>query len=232
VAKKSYPKYLSIQLNKLFMKKISVFCFIYLLTWKASFSQESKIIELDPVEIIPTDKLLVYSNFSKKHKENNSTVRGPSGSKKIATVSGFKNPENSTIELEGLEFFFNYNWSKDSSGFYVQPVVVGEDGLPIGGGADFPEKYLVTSKLRNRIFIDLSSKGIHLAPQERVLLGIRFIENVNPETPNLFNITALSGRMEDSTYLLYWDGRVPEKILDSGKNSAGFKYSVVYKLKE
>jgi hypothetical protein len=214
------------------MKKIGFFCFICWLTWNTSFGQESKIIELDPVEIIPTDKLLVYSNFSKKHRENNSTVRGPSGSKKIATVSGFKNPEKSTIELEGLEFFFNYNWSKDSSGFYVQPVVVGEDGLPIGGGLDFPEKYLVTSKLRNRIFIDLSSKGIRLAPDERVLIGIRFLENVNPETPNLFNITALSGRMEDSTYLLYWDGRVPEKILDSGKHSAGFKYSVVYKLKE
>ena len=214
------------------MKKIGVFCVLYWLTWHASFGQESIIIELDPVEIIPTDKLLVYSNFSKKHKGNNSNVLGPSGNIKIATVSGFKNPEKSTIELEGLEFFFNYNWIKDSSGFYVQPVVVGEDGLPIRGGADFPEKYLVTSKLRNRLFIDLSSKGIRLAPQERVLLGIRFIENVNPEIPNKFDITVLSGRMDDSTYLLYWDGRLPEKIYDSGKHSAGFKYSVVYKLKE
>jgi hypothetical protein len=214
------------------MKKIGFFCFIYLLTWNTSFGQESKIIELDPVEIIPTDKLLVYSNFSKKQKEKNSGIIGPSGSTRIATVSGFKNPEKSTIELEGLEFFFNYNWSKDSSGFYVQPVVVGEDGLPIGGGADFPEKYLVTSKLRNRIFIDLSSKGIRLAPDERVLVGIRFIENVNPETPNVFNFTVLSGRMEDFTYLLYWDGRVPEKIFDSGRHSLGLKYSVVYKLKK
>jgi hypothetical protein len=214
------------------MKKIGIFCFMYLLTWHASFGQESKIIELDPVEIIPTDKLLVYSNFSKKHREINGTVRGPSGGKKIAMLSGFKNPEKSTIELEGLEFFFNYNWSKDSSGFYIQPVVVGEDGSLVGDGVDFPEKYLVTSKLRNRLFIDLSSKGIRLAPQERVLLGIRFLENVNPETPNKFDITVLSGRMDDSTYLLYWDGRLPEKIYDSGKHSAGFKYSVVYKLKE
>jgi hypothetical protein len=189
-------------------------------------------IELAPVEIIPTDSLLVYSNFSKKQKEKNTGILGPSGSIKIATVSGFKNPEKATIELEGLEFFFNYNWSKDSSGFYIQPVLVGEDGLPIGGGADFPEKYLVTSKLRNRIFIDLSSKGIRLAPDERVLVGIRFIENVNPETPNVFNITALSGRMDDFTYLLYWDGRLPEKIFDAGRHSMGLKYSVVYKLKE
>lgn len=189
-------------------------------------------IELAPVEITPTDKILVYSTFSKKHSEINGTLRGPLGSIKIATVSGFKNPEKATIALEGLEFFFNYNWTEDSSGFYVQPVVVGENGLPVVGGADFPEKYLVTSKLRNRIFIDLSSKGLHLAPQERVLVGIRFLENVNPETPNKFNITALSGRMDDSTYLLYWDGRLPEKIFDSGKHSAGLKYSVVYKLKE
>jgi hypothetical protein len=187
---------------------------------------------LDPVEIIPSGKILVYSNFSKKHREINGTVRGPSGGKKIAMLSGFKNPEKATIELEGLEFFFNYNWSEDSSGFYIQPVVVGEDGSLVGDGVDFPEKYLVTSKLRNRLFIDLSSKGIRLAPQERVLLGIRFLENVNPETPNKFDITVLSGRMDDSTYLLYWDGRLPEKIYDSGKNSAGFKYSVVYKLKE
>ena len=214
------------------MKKIGFFCFICWLTWNTSFGQESKIIELDPVEIIPTDKLLVYSNFSKKHREINGTVRGPSGGKKIAMLSGFKNPEKSTIELEGLEFFFNYNWTEDSSGFYIQPVVVGEDGSLVGDGVDFPEKYLVTSKLRNRLFIDLSSKGIRLAPQERVLLGIRFLENVNPETPNKFDITVLSGRMDDSTYLLYWDGRLPEKIYDSGKHSAGFKYSVVYKLKE
>jgi hypothetical protein len=214
------------------MKKIGVFYFIYWLTWHAAFGQEAQVIELAPVEIIPTDKILVYSNFSKKDRKKNGTVRGPSGGKKIAMLSGFKNPEKATIELEGLEFFFNYNWSKDSSGFFIQPVVVGEDGLPIGGVADFPEKYLVTSKLRNRLFIDLSSKGIRLAPQERVLLGIRFLENVNPETPNKFDITVLSGRMDDSTYLLYWDGRVPEKIYDSGKHSAGLKYAVVYKLKE
>lgn len=189
-------------------------------------------IELAPVEIIPTDKILVYSNFSKKHREINGTVRGPSGGKKIAMLSGFKNPEKSTIELEGLEFYFNYNWTEDSSGFYLQPMVVGEDGLPVGDGVDFPEKYLVTSKLRNHLFIDLSSKGILIAPQERVLLGIRFLENVNPETPNKFDITVLSGRMDDSTYLLYWDGRLPEKIYDSGKHSAGLKYSVVYKLKQ
>lgn len=214
------------------MKKIGVFCFIYWLTWHAAYGQEAQVIELARVEIIPTDKILVHSNFSKKHREINGTVRGPSGGKKIAMLSGFKNPEKSTIALEGLEFFFNYNWTEDSSGFYIQPVVVGEDGSLVGDGVDLSEKYLVTSKLRNRLFIDLSSKGICLAPQERVLLGIRFLENVNPETPNKFDITVLSGRMDDSTYLLYWDGRLPEKIYDSGKHSAGLKYAVVYKLKE
>lgn len=218
--------------NVLNMRKIGIFCFIYWLGWHASFGQEAQVIELAPMEIIPTDKILVYSNFSKKDREKNGTVRGPSGEKKIAMLSGFKNLEKSTIELEGLEFFFNYNWTDDSSGFYIQPVVVEEDGLPVGDGVDFPEKYLVTSKLRNRLFIDLSSKGICLAPQERVLLGIRFLENVNPETPNKFDIIVLSGKMDDSTYLLYWDGRLPEKIYDSGKHSVGLKYSVVYKLKE
>ncbi len=214
------------------MKKIVILYFLFWLTWHAAFGQEAQVIELAPVEIIPTDKILVYSNFSKKHREINGTVLGPLESIKIATVSGFKNPGKATIELEGLEFFFNYNWTEDSSGFYIQPVVVREDGLPVGDGVDFPEKYLVTSKLRNRLFIDLSSNGILLAPHERVLVGIRFIENVNPETPNKFDITALSGRMDDATYLLYWDGRLPEKIFDSGRHSLGLKYSVVYKLKE
>lgn len=226
------PKALTLQLNRLIMNKIGILFFICGLSLHASFGQGGKVIELAPVEIIPTDKILVYSNFSKKHREINGTVRGPSGGRKITMLSGFKNPEKATIALEGLEFFFNYNWTEDSSGFYIQPVVVGEDGLAVGDGVDFPEKYLVTSKLRNRLFIDLSSKGIRLAPQERVLLGIRFIENVNPEMPNKFDITFLSGRMDDSTYLLYWDGRLPEKIYDSGKNSAGLKYTVVYKLKE
>ena len=33
------------------------------------FCQEAQVIELAPVEIIPTDKILVYSNFSKRYKE-------------------------------------------------------------------------------------------------------------------------------------------------------------------
>jgi hypothetical protein len=52
------------------MKKINFFCFIYWLTWHASFGQEAQVIELAPVEITPTDKILIFSIFSKNHREN------------------------------------------------------------------------------------------------------------------------------------------------------------------
>lgn len=197
-----------------------------------AWSQDSKVVELDAVEIIPTDQILVYSNFSKRHQDLRAKFSGV-GVSKIATVTGFVNTKESTIELEGLELFFNYDWVQDSSGFYVLPVMVREeDGLPVGKYTDFPEKYLVKSKLENRLFIDLSSKKISLEPKERIFIGIKFLENVNPETQNTFNSTFISGKIEEYTYLLYPDGRKPEEVLRPGKNSAGLKYSVVYKMKE
>lgn len=205
---------------------------IILFTFKC-WSQDIYVIELDPVEIIPNEQILTYSNFTKKHKEGFSEVRGPGVSDKIAIVSGFRNSEKSVIKVEGLEFFFNYEWNQDSTGFYVQPVIVKEeDSLPTANYNDFPEKYLVTNKLQNRLYIDLSTKNIILAPKERLYLGINFLENVNQETINTFNISLVYGKIQEYTYLLYPDNRKPEEILNPGKNSAGLKYTVVYKLIE
>jgi hypothetical protein len=71
-----------------------------------------------------------------------------------------------------------------------------------------------------------------MAPNERLLVGIKFLENLNPEIPNSYNITFINGKVEEYTYLLYPGGRKPEEVLGPGKHSAGLKYSVVYKLKE
>lgn len=219
--------------NLIIMKRILIFCFIIYLTWEKSFGQDIKVIELEPVEIVPNDQILVYSNFSKRHRENKANGLSSLDRVKIAIVSGFSNPEESFIKMEGLEFFFNYDWEQDSSGFYIQPVVIGEkDGLPMLNYTDFPEKYLVTGKLKNRFFIDLSKKEISIAPNERVYVGIMALENLNPITPNTFNITLVNGKFLESTYLLYPDGRRTEEIIKPGKHSAGLKYSVVYKLKQ
>lgn len=214
------------------MKRISFLLALWLFLSFESNSQDIKVIELEPVEIIPSDQILVYSNFSKKHGDGHAKATGPGVSNKISIVSGFLNPAKDSIQLEGLEFFFNYEWNQDSSGFYVQPVVVKEDGLPAINHTDFPEKYLVTSKLKNRLYIDLSAKGISMAPNERLLVGFKFLENLNPEIPNSYNITFINGKIEEYTYLLYPDGRKPEEVIGPGKHSAGLKYSVVYKLKE
>jgi hypothetical protein len=215
-----------------FMKRISFLLALWLFLSFESNSQDIKVIELEPVEIIPSDQISVYSNFTKKHRENKANGLGSLGNKQVAIVSGFLNPVKDSIQLEGLEFFFNYKWDQDSSGFYVQPVVVKEDGLPLINHTDFPEKYLVTSKLKNRLYIDLSAKGISMAPNERLLVGFKFLENLNPEIPNSYNITFINGKVEEYTYLLYPDGRKPEEVIGPGKHSAGLKYSVVYKLKE
>jgi hypothetical protein len=198
-----------------------------------AWSQDSKVVELDAVEIIPTDQVLVYSNFSKKHKEGLTNVIGAGTGGKVALVMGFSNPGKSPIQLEGFEFFFNYDWLSDSAGFYIQPVVVKEqDGLLASNHTDFHEKYLVTSKLKNKLYIDLSTKEISLSPGECVYIGIKFLENVNLDAQNKFNTTFVYGKIEEYTYLLYSDGRKPEVVVGPGKHSAGLKYSVVYKLKE
>lgn len=213
---------------------MSKFSFLFLVATLMShhvWGQDSKIIELEQVEVIPTDELLVYSNFTKKYKEFQAKVEGPLSKMKVSNVVGFKNPENSPIMLEGLELFFNYDWAQDSAGFYLQPIVTREvSGLPKIDYLDFPEKYLVTSKLGNRLYIDLSSKNIEVNAQERIFLGIKFLENVNPEIHNIFNITFVSGKIDEYTYILYSDGREPSVAMEPGKNSAGMKYSVVYKL--
>lgn len=214
------------------MGKKFILYFIISLVGFNLFAQEIQVIELEPVEIVPSDQILVYSNFSKKHKENKAEALGSGLRGKIAIVSGFLNPEKSSIQLEGLEFFFNYDWEQDSSGFYIQPVVVREkDGLPMLNYIDFPEKYLVTSKLKNRLYIDLSTKEISLSPGERMYVGFKFLENVNSKTPYIFNFTAISGKILEYTYLLYSDGQRPQEVVGPGKHSAGMKYSVVYKLK-
>ncbi|MDP5125564.1 MAG: hypothetical protein NWQ20_06295 [Algoriphagus sp.] len=215
------------------MKKIIILYSIVSLIGFNLIAQEIQIIELDAVEIIPTDELLIYSNFSKKHRENKVNAFGPGIRGKIAVVMGFLNPEKSSIQLDGLEFYFNYEWDQDSSGFYIQPVVVKEeDGMPMASYTDFSEKYLVTSKLKNSLYIDLSTKEISLSPNERVYVGIKFLENVNPKTPDIFNINAISGKILEYTYILYSDGSRPQEVVGPGKHSAGLKYSVVYKLKE
>ena len=215
------------------MKKIIILYSIVSLIGFNLIAQEIQIIELDAVEIIPTDELLIYSNFSKKHRENKVNAFGPGIRGKIAVVMGFLNPEKSSIQLDGLEFYFNYEWDQDSSGFYIQPVVVKEeDGMQMASYTDFPEKYLVTSKLKNSLYIDLSTKEISLPPNERVYVGIKFLENVNQKTPDIFNINAISGKILEYTYILYSDGSRPQEVVGPGKHSAGLKYSVVYKLKE
>jgi len=215
------------------VKKIIILYSIVSLIGFNLIAQEIQIIELDAVEIIPTDELLIYSSFSKKHKENKVNAFGPGIRGKIAVVMGFLNPEKSSIQLDGLEFYFNYEWDQDSSGFYIQPVVVKEEnGMPMASYTDFPEKYLVTSKLKNRLYIDLSTKEISLSPNERVYVGIKFLENVNPKTPDIFNINAISGKILEYTYILYSDGSRPQEVVGPGKHSAGLKYSVVYKMKE
>ncbi|MEP0711148.1 MAG: hypothetical protein ABJC55_04430 [Algoriphagus sp.] len=69
-------------------------------------------------------------------------------------------------------------------------------------------------------------------PDERIYLGIKFLENINPEIHNVFNITFVSGKIEEYTYILYSDGRKPSVLMEPGKYSAGMKYSVVYKQKD
>jgi hypothetical protein len=215
------------------VKKILILHSIFSLIGFNLLAQEIQIIELDAIEIIPKDELLIYSNFSKKHRENKVKAFGPGIRGKIAVVMGFLNPEKSAIQLDGLEFYFNYEWEEDSSGFYIQPVVVKEEnGMPIASYTGFPEKYLVTSKLKNRLYLDLSTKGISLLPNERVYVGIRFLENVNAKTPDTFNINAVSGKILEYTYILYLDGRRPQEVVGPGKHSAGLKYTVVYRIKE
>jgi hypothetical protein len=85
------------------VKKIIILYSIVSLIGFNLIAQEIQIIELDAVEIIPTDELLIYSNFSKKHKENKVNAFGPGIRGKIAVVMGFLNPEKSSIQLDGLE---------------------------------------------------------------------------------------------------------------------------------
>jgi hypothetical protein len=212
------------------MKRISFLLTLWLFLSFESNSQDIKVIELEPVEIIPSDQILVYSNFSKIKKRHEGPARTHD---KLSIISGFTNPSDGKIQIEGIELFFNHKWTVNSEGFYIQPVVVGvENGLPGQHLLGFSEKYLVTSKLKDRLYIDLSSQQLELVPHQKIFLGIRFLENVNPEVQNKFNVTVIFGQADEPTYLQDSLENPFLQISSTSSDSVGLKYSVVYKLKE
>jgi hypothetical protein len=62
-----------------FMKRILLLITLCFFISFESNSQDMKVIELEPVEIIPSDQILVYSNFSKKYRENKANGLGSLG---------------------------------------------------------------------------------------------------------------------------------------------------------
>ncbi|MEP0711149.1 MAG: hypothetical protein ABJ333_01610 [Algoriphagus sp.] len=72
------------------MIKFSTLVFLTTFLSLKVWCQEAEVIELEQVEVIPTDELLVYSNFTKRHRENSAKVLGPNGKMKEATVIGLE----------------------------------------------------------------------------------------------------------------------------------------------
>jgi hypothetical protein len=211
------------------MIKISFISSLVILLSLNAWSQEAKVFELEQVEIIPNDQILIFSNFSKRSTKKDVPARVFN---KIGIVSEFVNQQSNDIQLEGIELFFKYDWEEDSSGFYVRPVVIKEEkSLPGSPLLDFHEMYLVTKKLKDRLYIDLSSKNIEMAPGERLYLGIRFLENVNPDVQDIFSITLVNEKNSGTSYVLTCNTCEPEEMVSTVKNPLAMKYSVVYKLK-
>ena len=68
----------------------------------SGYTQDVPVIELFPVEVVPEGNLEIYSNFKKKQRESEVKVLSS-----IALVTGFTNPKSKTIQLEGLELYFD-----------------------------------------------------------------------------------------------------------------------------
>lgn len=194
----------------------------------SGYTQDVPVIELFPVEVVPEGNLEIYSNFKKKQRESEVKVLSS-----IALVTGFTNPKSKTIQLEGLELYFDTKEDQEGQGFFVQPVLLDAvAGKPGEHLLRIEEEYLVSSSLRGKLFFDLSAKGMLLAPGQEVFLGIKYIRTLGAGETSYFNSKLVYGKFKTSTYLLACLDCVPQLIAGPGKKGIALKYGVAFSIKD
>ncbi len=157
-----------------------------------AIAQESSLVFGDTVKL---QEVTVYAKqnlsiIKSSHKKNSIHV---SGRGKTLLVSKVDLNAPVTLDIEGLEFFFNYDWQGFSSeSFYIKPLIYSsvneEPGIDV---LNSQRVYEVSRDINKIIHIDLSEETVVLQHIKTFFVGIEFIEAVGETNFEDFNVTMI-----------------------------------------
>lgn len=195
-------------------------------------AQENKscydtIINLQEVSVYAKNGLLLIQSNNKK---GNIHVRGKGNTSLVTKIDVDK---NTSYNLDGIEFFFNYQWHGfDGEGFYVKPLILSsKNGKPNSEYLNNQILYFVSKEINEVIHIDLSELNIEIAGVSSFFIGIEFIDADGQSRFEDFNITMVPIKKKQNTSFI--KGSCPKCTFSpfdlDEKNGLSLKYNLYYK---
>lgn len=192
-----------------------------------NISAYDTIIYLKEVSVYANQGLLSMSSDNKK---GDIHVRGK-GKTSLITKVDVKN--NRTYRLDGLEFFFNYQWQGfEGEGFYIKPLILSaENGKPDSVLLNNQMLYFVSKDINEVIHIDLSEFSIQIRGVNSFFIGMEFVDASEQSNFEDFNVTMTPVKKALSTSFV--KGACPKCSFDpldlDEKNGMSLKYKVFYR---
>lgn len=185
------------------------------------------VIILQEVSVYAKQGLSVIKSNNKK---GNIHVRGKG---KTSLVTKIDVDENTNYNLDGIEFFFNYQWQGfEGEGFYIKPLILTSDNeRPSSDYLNNHVLYFVSKEINEVIHIDLSGLNIQINGVSSFFIGIEFVDADGQSKFEDFNVTMTPIKKKLNTSFI--KGSCPKCTftpfdLDE-KNGLSLKYNLYYK---
>ncbi|WP_423127890.1 hypothetical protein [Gaoshiqia sp. Z1-71] len=214
------------------MKKFTVLILCTLLSIELNAQEDiscydDTIINLQEVSVYAKQGLSIMKSNNTK---GNIHVRGKGETSLVTRIDVDK---NTTYNIDGLEFFFNYQWQGfEGEGFYIKPLILSsENGKPNSECLNSQILYFVSKEINEVIHIDLSDFNIQINGTNSFFIGIEFVDAVGKSRFEDFNVTMAPLKKALNTSFI--KGSCPKCNyspfdLDE-KNGLSLKYNLYYK---
>ncbi|PVX49224.1 hypothetical protein C7377_1868 [Balneicella halophila] len=185
------------------------------------------IINLQEVSVYAKQGL---STIKSNNKKGSIHVRGKG---KTSLVTKIDVDKNTSYNLDGIEFFFNYQWQGfDGEGFYIKPLILtSKNGKPDSDYLNNQILYFVSKEINEVIHIDLSELDIKINGISSFFIGIEFVDADGQSNFEDFNVTMVPIKKELNTSFI--KGSCPKCTFSpfdlDEKNGLSLKYILYYK---
>lgn len=187
------------------------------------------IVNLPEVLVKPPSRVGFSVLSPKRGKKMN--VGGETG--KTAFVSKVNIEKNRKYNIKAVEFFFNYK--KRSIGinrFYIRPLLLTSiEGKPSSDYLKSETIYIVSEKLKETVYIDLSRYNIEIENVDAFFVGVEFVGKDGGDLYDDFNVTML--RLKNETGVSFVKGNCPKCVFSpfylSDNIGLTLKYNIYYK---